>query len=490
MSTPMHSGGAETPEQEELRRLRAELAQLQQERDAAVQNAAAQDSAAQKGTGAPGSRPPGSGGRAVRWTAVILLLVLTAVLALVSVPSLYLRTQLLNTDRYLATVAPLASDPAVQAEVTNKVTDQITGAVDIEGITSDALAELGNAAPRVAPLITGLAPVITDQTINLIHSTVARFVSSQQFQDLWIQVNRTTHQGLVNAVNGDTGGSVSIDDNGTVTISTQQIIAKVKDNLVQQGVGIASRIPDVNGQITVFQSPELARALNAIRLLDLVAPALAWLTVASAAGAVAVAPRGRRRRATGLAGLVIAAGMAVLALAIAVGRIFYLNAIPPDGMSTAAAGTIFDTLMVPLRTSLRLVFVVALLIALAAFLTGRSSAALMIRHGFAQAGDYLTGKIGAGQARPWQVWLARYRRILEITVLGIAVLVLIFWQYPTAAVALWTAILAVLVILVIELLSRPAHTLSASPPSPDGDGGGAVDGAVDDAEAQTRREGP
>jgi hypothetical protein len=44
------------------------------------------------------------------------------------------------------------------------------------------------------------------------------------------------------------------------------------------------------------------------------------------------------------------------------------------------------------------------------------------------------------------------------------VLVLIFWQDPTAAVAIWTAVLAVLAILLVELLCRPAVA-----PRPDGE---------------------
>ena len=93
---------------------------------------------------------------------------------------------------------------------------------------------------------------------------------------------------------------------------------------------------------------------------------------------------------------------------------------------------------------------------MAAFLGGHSRPAEYVRHGLASAGDYINGKVGAGQARPWQRWLARYRRILEAVIVGIAVLVLIFWQDPTAAVAIWTAVLAVLAILVVELLCRPA----------------------------------
>jgi hypothetical protein len=148
--------------------------------------------------------------------------------------------------------------------------------------------------------------------------------------------------------------------------------------------------------------------------------------------------------------------MALLALGLVIGRSILLNSIPPGSVSPAAAQNLVETLLVPLRTSVRLVFVVGLLIALAAFLGGHSRPAEFVRHGLASAGDYITGKVGAGQAKPWQLWLARYRRILEATVVGIAVLVLIFWQDPTAAVAIWTAVLAVLAVLLVELLCRPA----------------------------------
>ena len=380
-------------------------------------------------------------------------------------PAVYLRSEVIDTDHYVATVSPLASDPAIQAEITDKVTQQITEAVDFQTITRDALNELSKTAPRVAAVITGLAPMIAEQTRSLIHNTVAKFVATPQFQGLWIQVNRVAHQGLVNLATGNTsGGTVSIDQNGTVTISTKDIIARVKDLLVQQGVDIAARIPDVDRQITLFQSPELVRATSAIRTLDQMAILLVWLTVISAVGAIAVAPRGRKRSITSGVGLAVAVAMAVLALALVIGRGIVLNSIPPDTVSPAAAESLVETLLVPLRTTVRLVFVVGLLIAVAAFLTGHSRPAENVRHGLASAGDYITGKVGAGQARPWQRWLARYRRILEAVIIGIAALVLILWQYPTAAVAIWTAVLAVLAILVVELLCRPALA-----PGPDGE---------------------
>ncbi|RKR30463.1 hypothetical protein C8D78_0788 [Arthrobacter oryzae] len=444
MSLHEQSPGADSPEQEEILRLRAEVARLQRERDDAR-------------TAHP--RPPRQRSGMGRHIVAIVLVVLTAVLALAAVPALYLRSELIDTDHYVATVAPLASDPAIQAEIANKVTQQISDSVDFEAITRDALNELSKTAPRAAAVITGLAPVIAEQTRNLVHSAVSKFVATPQFQDLWIQVNRVAHQGLVNLATGNTGGTVSIDQNGTVTISTKEIIARVKTLLVQQGVGIASRIPEVDAQIALFQSPELVRATTAIRTLNQTAPILGWLTVISAVGAVAVAPRGRKRSTTSGVGLAVAIAMAVLALGLVIGRSILLNSIPPDAVSPAAAQSLVETLLVPLRTSVRLVFVVGLIIALAAFLGGHSRPAEFVRHGLATAGDYINGKVGAGQAKPWQLWLARYRRILEAVVVGIAVLVLIFWQDPTAAVAIWTAVLAVLAILVVELLCRPAIAL-------------------------------
>lgn len=428
-------------EHEEILRLRAEVARLRIERDDARKTT-------------PG--PPGPGAGLARRIVAIVLVVLTAVLAIASVPALYLRSEVLDTDRYVATVAPLASDPAIQAEISNKVTARITEAVDVEGITREAMTELGNAAPRAAAVITGLAPAIAEQTKSLIHSAVAKFVASPQFQDLWIQANRVAHQGLVNRATGDTSGAVSIDETGTVTISTKEIIARVKVLLVEQGVDLATRIPEVDAQIVLLQSPELVRAAEAIRTLDRTAPILAWMTVLSAIGAIAVAPRGWRRRTTSRVGLALAVAMAVLALALAIGLDIFLSTVPSTTVSPAAAQSLVDALLTPLRTGVRFVFVVGLLIALAAFLSGHSRPAESVRQGLARAGDYLTGKVGAGQAKPWQHWLARYRRILEAVIIGVAVLVLILWQYPTAAVAIWTAVVAGLAILAIELLCRPA----------------------------------
>ncbi|GGI02728.1 hypothetical protein ACFFGR_14135 [Arthrobacter liuii] len=392
----------------------------------------------------------------MRRVVAVVLVFLTAVLALAAVPALYLRTEVLDTGRYVAIVAPLASDPAIQAEISSKVTAQISDAVDIEGITRDAMAELGKVAPRVAAVIAGFAPAIAEQTRDLIHGTVSRFVASPEFQALWTRANTLAHQGIVNLARGQTGGTVSVDESGIVTISTKEVIARVKSLLVEQGVSIAARIPEVDAQIVLLQSPELAKATEAIRTLDRAAPILAWLTPLSAAGAVALAPRGRRLRTTSQVGLAIAAAMAALALMLAIGLDVFLGMVPSSTVSPAAAQSLADALLVPLWAGLRFVFVAGVLIAAAAFFAGHSSAASSVRGRLARTRHDVSGRPAAGQPRPWQLWLARFRRTVEAVVVGVAVMVLILWQHPTTALAIGIAVLAGLTVLLVEILCRPA----------------------------------
>ena len=48
--------------------------------------------------------------------------------ALGSVTTRFVRSQILDTDRYVATVSPIGSDPAVQAQVVDSITNEINHA--------------------------------------------------------------------------------------------------------------------------------------------------------------------------------------------------------------------------------------------------------------------------------------------------------------------------------------------------------------------------
>ena len=439
-------------ERAELLRLREEVATLRGQAAGAAAGVPAE----------PVSRPPRQG---LRWTAVTILLVLVAVLAVASVTARFTRSQILDTDRYVSTVAPLGSNPALQADVTNQITDEIFARVDVEGLTTQALTALTDVsnlsanAPRLDQAVIGLAPVLTSQAKNFVHDTVSSLVRSQQFEDLWIQANRAAHNALVAVMTGNYGlSSVEVDQSGTVSISLGTVIDRVKSELSGRGFAFADKIPSVDKQFVLFQSPELVKAQRAVNALDKASAILPWLGIACAAAAVAVAPTGRRLRALALAGLAIALGMLALAIGILVGRAIYLDSVPPDILSPDAATAVIDTVLVPLRTSLRAVAVLGLVIALGAYLIGGSSSATAVRRGYGQALDFVR-RSGSGRP-PNEVerWAYQLRIPLRCAVIGIAAVLLMFWRYPTGLVVLWIVIIGLLALVAIELLIRPART--------------------------------
>ncbi|WP_458682811.1 hypothetical protein [Prescottella equi] len=451
MTKDTGNGLLDDDERAELHRLRNEVSRLR----AQVVDAESISGAA------PPARPPR---HTLRWIGVTVLLVLVAVLAIVSVTSRFVRSQILDTDRYITTVVPLGEDPAIQAEATNQITDEIFSRVDIDALTAEALGAITEAsnvasnAPRVNQLLTGLSPVLAGQTKSFVHDTVSTFVQSQQFEDLWIQANRRAHSALVSVVTGNYGiSSVEVDQSGTVSISLATIIENVKTALTDRGFTIAQNIPTVDKQFVLFQSPNLVKAQRAVNALDKASAILPWLGIACIAGAVALAPRGRRLRTLSLAGLAVALGMLVLAIAILVARAIYIDDIPADVLSPDAAAAVVDTVLVPLRTSLRAVAVAALVVAVGAYLVGGSSSAMAVRRGFGRAVTTVNRPVHGHTPSSIERWAFQLRVPLRCTIIGIAALLLVFWRYPTGLVVFWIVVGALLALLVLEILTRPTR---------------------------------
>ena len=83
----------------------------------------------------PPHRPVAAGGPPSSW----VLVVLACLLAVVSVLAVFVRNQLLNTDAYVATMAPLASNPAIQTQVAKKVSENLIVHTDVEQRVKNAL---------------------------------------------------------------------------------------------------------------------------------------------------------------------------------------------------------------------------------------------------------------------------------------------------------------------------------------------------------------
>ncbi|MFC4605969.1 hypothetical protein [Rhodococcus kronopolitis] len=391
---------------------------------------------------------------ALRWTLSGFLIFLVAVLMLGSLVAGFARSEILDTDRYVQTVTPLASEPAVQADVADQVTRQLSERLDIEKITAEALTALTETAPRVPSQVVGLAPVIAGQAEGFIHQTVMSVLGTEQFERAWVDANRIAHQKLVAVATGDTS-VVEIDDKGTVSLPLGPIVENVTTALSERGFAFADKVPSIDTEFVLFQSPDLVKAQRVVRALDRAATWLPWLAVAAAVGAVFAAPRGRRLRALSLVGLGVAVATALLGLSLNVARSVYIDEIPSDVLSPAAASAIVDTVSVPLKTMLRAFFALGLVVALVGYLTGGSHSALAVRGGFGRGVDALRRMGSDRPARPYELWAARLRVPLRVAIGVVAVAILLFWRYPTGLVVALVALGAVVALVVLEAVARP-----------------------------------
>jgi hypothetical protein len=157
-----------------------------------------------------------------------------------------------------------------------------------------------------------------------------------------------------------------------------------------------------------------------------------------------------------LVGVSLAVAMALLAVAISIGRSIYLGAVPPDALSPEAAAVLIDTLLLPLRTTLRAVFVLAVVIALVGYLTGTSGSAFAVRAAYGKAINTLRAPKGGRSPYAIESAVARSRIPLRVLIIAIAVMTLVFWKYPSGVVVVVTVLLAVAALLVVELVARPA----------------------------------
>jgi hypothetical protein len=436
-------------ERAELERLRAEVATLrvQVRQPEAASGAAATRRAARQ-----------------RWRTVVaaLLIVLGCVLAPLAGVAVWARNQITNTDRYVATVSPLASDPAIQDAIADQITAQIFTYLDVQGLTGqavDALTQRGNLPPQVTGQLQALSVPIANGVQSFTRTQVGKIVQSPAFADAWIQANRLAHQELVKALTGEGDGSITVEGD-TVSINLAAFIQTVKQQLVSAGFTLAERIPQVNASFVLFQSKDIARARSAFNLLTTLGNWLPVLALLLLALGVYVA-RDHRRALVG-AGLGVAVAMLLLALGLAVFRSIYLDAVPASVLPHDAAAVLYDTIVRFLRAGLRTVFVLGLVVAAGAFLTGPSPTATRTRQGLARGIGWLQrGAEGAGlRTGPVGTWIDANRRVLRIGAVALAGLALVFWSRPTGKVVIGLTLALLVVLAAIEFLARPGQEVA------------------------------
>ena len=429
----------------------------------------AEDETARAGAGEPREPPQQARRHRFSWRTpvAVLLIVAGCVLAPVSVLAVWTANQVSDTSRYVANMAPLIKDPAIQNALTDRLTSEIVTKIDVKGRTDQAAAELSQKGfTRIGGLLQSFSGSLASGVTGFVHSGIHKIITGPRMANAWVQVNRVAHQALVAALSGRGGphGALGV-SNGQVTLDLAPLEAVAKQDLAARGLTVVNKIPTVHATYPLFPSKNLAKAQKAYRLINDLKIALPILTLVLL-GLGVLAARRHRRALIG-AGLGFAASMLVLGAGLAIARALYLNSVPASTSADAAAAA-FDILVRFIKTALRTLLVAGLVVAVGAFFTGPSTAAVATRSAMSSGlGSLRRGGESAGLSTgPAGTWTYTHRHALRIAAVAIAALVFIFWGHPTAAVTIVIAVLLLVALGLIELVGRPPPHHTPAPPAP------------------------
>ncbi|WP_431218669.1 hypothetical protein [Leifsonia xyli] len=413
-------------------------------------------------TPAEAAAVPAKRRRSWGWTLLAtVLIVLGAILAPLAVVTSWAKVQLTDTDTFVATYAPLAHDPGVQAFVTDQAVKAVQENVDIPKITSqviDGITGLGT-GPVATKALESLKGPLAQGIVSLMQSTIQRFVASDAFAQVWEQALRTSHDQLVATMQNNPKSAITIGSDGSIGIQLAPIIDRVKQLLVDRGLTFASQIPSVDRTITVAQNSSIP-TLQLFYTLAVAAGAwLPWVAIGLLALGVIVA----RRRALALvwaaAGLGLA--MALTLAAIAIGRLVFVSSTSPSLVPSGLAQTLYSTVTDAMFATAIAVLVLAIAVALVGWYSGPFAVPRRLRGFFgsgvtwvresAEAHGITTGRAGE--------WMYSQRVLLRAIVAVIAAAVVLFVRPLTPALIIWTLVIAALVVAILELVERPVVTV-------------------------------
>ncbi|MFC7528680.1 hypothetical protein [Actinoplanes sp. GCM10030250] len=350
------------PDDVEVERLRAEVAALRSQLESGRRK-----------------RP---GGGAIRRTIAAILVVLAAFALVTSVVGLWAARTTLNTDRWVATVAPLPQDPKVNAAVAEYATTEVFQVLDVE-------TRLRAVLPQQAAFAAG---PIAGQLREQIRTQVGRVLASDRFQVVWVELNERLHQRVLAILNGTSTvitaqqDSVQIDLLPLINQVLRELSAQlptlfgktitlpdlssgaIPENLrlrVEEQLGVT--LPANFAQFTVYDSGQLWAAQQAVATAKRDLALFVGATVILLLAAFAISPR-RRRTAVQLGIWLVIAAVAITVILRAVRR--QILAEIPGGTYRDGVDAAMTTVFSLLRERGTQIMWIGAILALVAYLAG------------------------------------------------------------------------------------------------------------------------
>lgn len=278
---------------------------------------------------------------------MVILAVVTVIGALSSVIAWWADGLVSDTDTYVATVAPLVDEPAVQDALATQITNAILNKVDLSSVTAGAAEALGqrrDLSPLGRQAASAIGAALAGFLEDRITQTVGEVVASPQFAATWEEANRQAHTQTVAVLKGQDSDLITVTDD-EIGVNMASFIAAVKDRLTTRGIGLADRIPETDATFVLVKSADLGKAQWAFRMLNTLRYVLPIVTIAAAAGVVLAARRRRRAVAVTALSTTVLSVLVLLGLRLVVSH--YAGA---GGVLTVEASTdVYNAVLSSLR---------------------------------------------------------------------------------------------------------------------------------------------
>ncbi len=396
----------------------------------------------------------------LRSASALILVLIAALLAPVAVLGSWVRAELVDTERFVQTLAPLAHKPEMQAFVAAEVSAGIKQSVDIDGMVSDVVTGLAGtnlppSAQAALPLLEGTA---ASGVRSLIDTGVTTIVESSQFASVWETALRESHARSVAIIQGDPNAMLQLGDDGTLALDLRAITSQVRDGLVGQGIGFAEHIPEIDRRIPLVSSDSFVLVRTVYQLAVRIGFWLPWVVFASLAAGVLISRN--RVRTLKRAGMSIAASLLVALIGLGIGKMFFIGSVSPSIMPAPTAEVLFNQLTELIVSTMVALIVLCIAVAIGSWLASQTTLAVAVRSAFSsgfatvrRAADNRglgTGAFGG--------FVDRWHSAIMVVAILAAVLALFFMR-PITGGGVAAVVLSLLgVLIVVELMRRPPES--------------------------------
>lgn len=340
---------------------------------------------------------------------------------------------IVNSDKYVQTVQPVLQDAAVQSAIADYTTTQLFKQVNVQQTVQNALPE------RAA----FLAPQLTSQLRGATDATLQKALASQRFQTVWANTNQTAHDKLINGIKYSKGDGV---------VSLQNIYDSLSQNLKDTKLSFLAgkSLPQNIGNIKVVNASWVPKARFVINSVGWLKPVSLLLIAVFSAAAIWLAKR-RRTVVILLSGL---ASLSMIAMLIAIQLVRHAVALQAPAAYQTAADHAAGIILHPLMVQTIAILCVAIIIKIAAWVTGPYKPAAATRR---LVDRWLTAPIHNviwHRENGLTNWFRSYKTGLQwAAAAAVAIISLLSELSPKEVI--WRALIMLFAVLVIETVAAP-----------------------------------